>query len=191
LLLLVLAGSNAVARSPGPSMAAGPAPLPVRAVSGSCTEPGDGTDRLADAVALDVQASEGPTVYVSLTGSSAALDTLLTSGGSVLVGGSDAASAVACADIPATEASEEVTVLLLGPLHGSAHAGAVVLRSGAGGASLEIVLVAEQIDVSGSSMPTAPASSPVVEASGLSPVRSVTPGTSGAPPFSPLPQASG
>jgi hypothetical protein len=171
------------AQSPGASEA--PAPLPVRVVEGTCEEPGEVAIELSEATAPEPAQDDRPTVHVSVSEVPDAIEDLAATERVVLVGGVDAESAVACGQPGPVEDRGSVGVLFA--QHDSGHAGAILMRGRDEGTLIEIVVVSPAApELSPSASPGAGAS-PAASGSGLSPVRSAQPGTSGAPPFSPLP----
>jgi hypothetical protein len=186
-----VAWGTVLGQSPVPSQAV--AALPVRIVEGSCEEPGDRVMELSDAMALETVPDADSLLYLSLTDADQALDQLAVEGRALLAGGSDAASAIACAGLGDLAEVGAASVMPLSSLHASGHTGVALFRGSDDGTVIEVVVVS----------PMAPAGSPAASpsgsattgsaapnASGLSPVRSAEPGTSGAPPFSPLPAGS-
>jgi hypothetical protein len=188
--IMSLAGAVG-AQSPGPSGA--PAPLPVRLVEGTCDEPGEVVLELMEATAPEPAQGDRPMVHVSVSEVPDAIEGMATER-VVLVGGVDAESAVACGQPGPVEDGASVGVL--SAQHDSGHAGAILMSRRGDGTLVEIVVVSPAApEVSPSASPAADASptasgapaSPAASDAGLSPVRSAEPGTSGAPPFSPLP----
>jgi hypothetical protein len=105
----------------------------------------------------------------------------------VLVGGVDAESAVVCGGLEPVRDDASVSVSVLEATHDTSHVGMVLVRDTGEGTMVDVVVaVPQEPEASPSAQPSSdPSASP--DASALSPVRSAEPGTSGAPPFSPLP----
>jgi hypothetical protein len=185
ILLLVLGTAGAVgAASPDPSAGA---TLPVRLVDGDCQAPGAVVAELADARDAGPTNDSRSTVHVSITDVPQAIDQLASPEHSLLVGGVDAASAVACGQLRDLEQDGQ-SVAVLSAQHDTGHVGAVILSSTSGGTRVEAVIVSPMApDASPSAPAGSPPQAPDPSDAGLAPVRSPQPGTSGAPPFSPLP----
>lgn len=187
----------AAVRGQSPDASPEVAPLPVRIVEGTCEEPGDRLVELTDAMALEAVPDAGSLVFLSVSSTDEAIDDLVGEERALLVGGTDAESAVVCGGLGALQEAEEVRVALLSDLHGSGHSGVALMRGTDDGTTLEVVVVSPVApEASPGASPASPDDSPAASpgggspgpsASGLSPVRSAEPGTSGAPPFSPLP----
>ncbi len=178
------------------------APLPARIVEGTCDQLGDLVVDLLSVVAGGPPDSARPTVYASISALDTTLSELTTGSRVLIVGGeSDPDSAVACGALEGPAQGPDDLAVALQPLHSSAYSGTALLHQGAGGSWVYLVVVAApQVDgpagspsPNGSSAPIASAqASPdtSMQPGDLSPTRSVEPGTSGAPAFSPLPAAS-
>lgn len=178
------------------------APLPVRLIEGTCDAPGDTLEELADgAAAGPASEAEGVVVYVSITDLPDGADALVAAGSSVLAGGIDHESAVACGPLgPLRDDGTSAAALVA--RHDTGHFGTVLLRGSDQGTTIEVIVVAP-ILTAGSPSPDAggsPAASPGADggspapsagASVVPPPHSPLPGTSGAPPFSPLPGPEG
>lgn len=169
----------------------GLAPLPARVATGSCDAPGEVTAELQQAVTAAPAGGAAEAVYVSISELEMSLADVASGDQALFVGGSDLEGAVACGALGGPPQGPADLAVALLPLHESTYRGTVLFRELAG--HLTVYLVVAGPGAAGpvpsaspdtSPLPEAPASS---DASGLSPVRSAQPGTSGAPPFSPLP----
>jgi hypothetical protein len=167
------------------------APLPARIATGSCDEPGDVTADLREAVTGASSDAVGEAVYASISESEMSLADLSGPDRALFVGGSDLEGAVACGAFGGPPQGPADLAIGLLPLHDSTYSGTALFHGSDGRLTVYLVVVgpgAAGPAASGSPEPSPPpeaAASP--DASGLSPVRSAQPGTSGAPPFSPLP----
>jgi hypothetical protein len=183
----------------------GVAPLPARIVSGSCAEPGEERVPLNGPIAGGERAvpSEARPVYASISVVEDALDGVLDGGGALVVGGrvGDPEAAVACGDLDGPRQSDVALAIALEPSNESGYTGTAMLHEADGRVTVTVVVVGPPPEMTpgGSPSPSAsagtdPAPTPSASAGATGsavPVRpSVEPGTSGAPPFSPLPQAS-
>jgi hypothetical protein len=184
---IMAAWGTAGGQSPAPSQEV--APLPVRIVEGTCEEPGDRVVELSDAMALEAVPDAGSLLYLSLTDIDRSLDELTGEGRALLAGGSDTESAIACGESGTLAEVGATSIIPLSSLHDSGHSGVALLRESDEGTVVEVVVVSP-VAPQASPAASPAAGSPVPDASGLSPVRSAEPGTSGAPPFSPLPAGS-
>jgi hypothetical protein len=177
------------------------APLPVRLVQGGCDAPGDTIEQLADATAAGpASEAEGVVVYLSITESPDAIDALSASGNSILAGGTDQESAIACGPLgPVREGGTSASALVA--RHDTSHFGTVLLRGSDQGTTIEVIVVSPILPAASPSPGAggSPDVSPAAEgdaqrsagASVVPPPHSPLPGTSGAPPFSPLPGPEG
>ncbi len=167
-------------------------PLPVWIAHGPCEAPGALVVRLTAATTIDGAGGGPDIVQVSVTELPDATDVLVGQGLVLLAGGSDAESAVVCGELLATRQDGRTTVVALGPRHGSTHTGVALLAADRADTLVQVVVVSPadvpEPSVVPSGSPTPASLAP--DGSGLSPVRSAIPGTSGAPPFSPLPAGS-
>ena len=163
-------------------------PLPVWIAEGTCEGPGQPVVALDDATA-PTPTTEGPSVvYLSVTELGDRVADLLGHDRVVLAGGSDAESAVVCGSLRPARGDGALSVGVLGPIHDTQHVGTFLLRDTDQGAVVEVIVVAPSSpDAQASTSPSPSDASTSPDPSGLSPVRSPLPGTSGAPPFSPLP----
>ena len=186
LVLFVVTAKSGAAQSPEASGMA--TPLPVWIAEGTCEGPGQPAVALDDATAPAVT-TEGPSVvYLSVTELRDPVAALLGAERVVLAGGSDAESAVVCGSLQPARGDGSLSVAVLGAIHDTQHVGTVLLRDTDQGAVVEVIVVAPsspEPQASSSPSPSDESTSP--DPSELSPVRSPRPGTSGAPPFSPLP----
>jgi hypothetical protein len=176
------------------------APLPARIFHGSCDQIGELIVDLLGVVAGEPVGESAVTVYASISDLDLSLADLVGADRILAVGGaSDPAGAVACGALAGPAQGAADLAVALRPLHSSVYSGTALLHEVEGRTFVYLVVVADSGDTD------APGSSPLPEAtaaphgsiqpdaaaspdaSGLSPVRSVQPGTSGAPPFSPLP----
>jgi hypothetical protein len=191
--VVVLVAAGAVGAQ-SPAASPGAAALPVRVVEGTCDAPGAVVISLADGIPAEPVPEAGPLVHVSSSSVPEPIEEMAAVERVVLVGGADAESAVACAQ-PAALQDDGRSVAALTAQHDSGHSGAVLMRAAEDGTLIEVIIVSPSspADAAGASpgiSPMAPGTSPMSPApsgAGLSPVRSPLPGTSGAPPFSPLP----
>jgi hypothetical protein len=190
-LVAIVAMAGAVGAQ-SPAASPGISPLPVRVVEGTCDAPGATLVELSEAIGTSPRPETQSIVHVSISEVPDPIEDLAAGDRSILVGGTDVESAVACAELGQPQADGS-SVAALTAQHDSGHAGAIIMRRSDGGTLIEVVLV------SPASPPAAPSPSAGAESAGppspgpsdpgISPVRSPQPGTSGAPPFSPLPQA--
>jgi len=192
------------------------APLPASIGRGPCGSP-DPADRIelrGPIAGGSVDDRAGRIVYVSRSQLEGTLDDIVASGRVGTVGGDPATpkSAVACGSLDGPRQSPTDLAVALEPTNESGFTGTVVLHEADGEVTVTLVVVApdtegsqseaspgpggpEQPDAASPGPSAAPAASGGVQTAPpealTSPVPrpSVQPGTSGAPPFSPLPQA--
>jgi hypothetical protein len=172
-----------------------PVPLPVLLAEGSCDALGALVQRLDDASVVS-RTAEGIDLYTGTSHLEGAPEVALE--GRVLVAGGDGEapeSAVICGTMGEILVGAADQAILLAPLHDVPWWGAALVGAGDAGTMLTII-VAGPFDGPGAGASAgAPgakpsASDPSPDPSAFVPHRSPLPGTSGAPPFSPLPAGS-
>jgi len=185
--VVVLVAAGAVGAQ-SPAASPGAAALPVRLVEGTCEGPGEVVIDLAEGLPAEPVPEVGAVVHVSISTVSEPIEEFAAVERVILVGGVDAASAVACGQ-PAAPQDDGMSVTALIAQHDSGHSGAILMRRSEDGTLIEVVIVSPSgpDEAPPPSAEMSPVAAPEPSDAGLSPVRSPLPGTSGAPPFSPLP----
>ena len=175
----------------------GVTPLPAHIASGTCDAPGDQIEPLLGLIAGE-GGDEGSqrVVYAAITPLESTLESLARSSGVIVVGGDPATpeGAVACGSLDAPAQGPDDLAIALDPANRSGYTGTVLLHQGEDSLTVTVVVVAPAAR-DAQAMPVDLGSPEIAEQGGTggamtSPVPrpSVQPGTSGAPPFSPLPQ---
>ena len=186
--LAVVGQTQAQSPPPQPSQPSGDvAPVPVRIADGSCDAPGSAIVSLDDGSAPGPAGDGDSIVYVSVSEVGQPIDQLVTPDRILLVGGSDAEGAIACGALGAIRDEDGTSVTpLIGP---SGQFGTALLRAIDDATTVvDVVVVVTPLSGEASPGPAASAAAPSApSASGVAGNPTREPGTSGAPPFSPLP----
>jgi hypothetical protein len=169
-----------------PEASAGVAPVPVRIADGRCDAPGATAVELSQGSSPGPLRDDGSVVYLSVTQVDRPIEELTSAERIVLVGGADAEGAVACGALGAIRDDGLSVAALVNP--DSGHFGTVLLRAVDQTTVVEVVVVAPAAPPDASPGPVGSAAAPSPpDAPGIPGNPTPEPGTSGAPPFSPLP----
>ena len=163
-------------------------PLPARVVRGSCGAPGEVAYDLLAVIASGAPDGQNDTVYASISQLELAFTDIADQDMVLMVGGSDVDGAVACGSLRHQPQGPADLAISLAAKNRSAYSGTALLHGTEGGTAVYLVVVAAPESAGPEASPAT--ATPLPEGSGLDPTRSVEPGTSGAPPFSPLPAGS-